>query len=63
MKGGNLMKRIHARDIKNRRFKNGYDNLLYAMLIQAVEDNDREFLHSRFALNIYQYLMMQPKFY
>lgn len=57
------MKRIHARDIKNRRFKSGYDNLLYAVLIQAIEDNDREFLHSRFALTLYYYLMDRPKFY
>lgn len=58
-----MKKRLHARDIKVRRFKDGYDSLLYAILIQAVEDKDREFLHSRFALNIYQYLMLQPKFY
>lgn len=63
MKGGICMKRIHARDIKNKRFKDGYDSLLYAVLLQAAEDNDQEFLSSRFALDLYHYLMSRPKYY
>ena len=63
MKGVAIMKRIHARDIKTKRFKDGYDCLLYALLLQAAEDNDREFLGSRFALSLYHYLMNRPKYY
>lgn len=53
------MKELRGNKEATIRFANPYDNLLYAIVIQAVKDNDREWLKHGNGAKIWAYLKQQ----
>lgn len=55
------MKELRGNKEATIKFANPYDNLLYAILIQAVKDNDIDWLKHGDGAIIWAYLKRQPR--